>query len=98
MLYILKLCFLAMALFDAWATNQRLSKVGIQAEYNPLIRWLSEHFGTEGGVFIGILVPTLILISFAEIFPKSFIFLVGTRTTLFGFQMRTLKELLGRQS
>jgi hypothetical protein len=80
-----------MALFDAWFTTRRIPQIGIEAEYNPLIRWLTRKFGVKAGIYAGVLLPTLVLMLLGFTFTKIFVFLVGARTTLFGFQMRVLK-------
>lgn len=90
---LLELCYLSLALFDAWTTAKRLPQIGIEAECNTFIRWLTTKLGIKTGIYVGVLIPTLILMMFAPAFPQCFIFLTGMRTTLCAFQIRTMKAI-----
>lgn len=84
------LAFLLLALFDAWFTARRIPQLGIEAEYNPFIRWLSYRFNIETGIYVGVLVPTLILLVLGVNFPSLLLFMTGCRTTLCSFQLKVL--------
>lgn len=84
--------FLFLALFDAWITSKRIPQLGIEAEYNPLIRWLSYRFGIKTGIYVGVLIPTGIILTLAHWFPCTLIYLLGCRTTLFAFQVKSMND------
>jgi len=89
-MYLVVLLFVLLASFDAWFTAKRIPQLGIEAEYNPLIRWLSYRFGIKTGIYVGILGPTLILVGISFVWPCVLIYLLGCRTTLFAFQMKVI--------
>lgn len=88
------LLFAGMAVFDAWFTASRIPQLGIEAEYNLFIRWLSRKYGIKAGVWVGVLLPTLCLIGVGAWGFTFLVYLLGCRTTLFAFQ---LKQVLGRK-
>lgn len=86
------LAFLAMALFDAWFSARRIPQLGIEAEYNPFIRWLSHQFSIKTGMYVGVLLPTAIVMMVGFRFPCVLVYLLGLRTTLFSFQLKVLNK------
>ena len=86
-------CYLILALFDAWYTSYRLPPTGLTAEWNPTIRFLARMLGLRTGIYVGVLLPTLLILSLGTLFPSTLIFLLGCRTTLATFQLKTYYDL-----
>lgn len=80
--------YLLLAVFDAWYTSKRIPQLGIEAEFNPFIKWLSYKYGIVTGIYVGVLAPTVVILTFALYLPMILIYLLGARTTLFAFQMK----------
>jgi hypothetical protein len=89
------LVFLLLAVFDAWFTAKRIPQLGIEAEHNPLIRWLSYKYGVKTGIYAGVLVPTILIMLVGITFPELILYLLGCRTTLFAFQVKVLNANIG---
>lgn len=85
---VVALLFLLLAVYDAWFTSKRIPQLGIEAEFNPLIRWLSYKYGIVTGIYVGVLAPTVVILTLGIYFPAILIYLFGARTTLFAFQLK----------
>lgn len=81
--------FLLLTFLDAEFTIHRLYDHGIEVELNPAIRWLCKYTKIEVGVYTGILVPTGGLVALGWFYPHILSYMLGVRTTLFLFQMKS---------
>lgn len=86
------LAFFCMALFDAWFSARRIPQLGVEAEYNPFIRWLSYRYSIPTGVYVGVLLPTAFVMLLGFEFPCLLVYILGLRTTLFSFQLKVLNK------
>lgn len=84
--------FFALAVFDAWYTSKRIPQLGLEAEYNPLIKWLSRKYGVVTGIYVGVLGPTVVILAVGCWLPCVLIYLFGCRTTLCAFQVKVLRD------
>jgi hypothetical protein len=82
--------YFLLAVFDAGLTAKRLPTIGIEAEYNPVARWLAYKLGVKAGIFLSVLIPTAGIILIGWNNPRFLCFMLGCRTVFFGFQLRTI--------
>jgi hypothetical protein len=95
---ILLAIFLALAAFDAAYTTRMLSKHGVAIELNPTIPWLAARFGLSAGVWLGVMIPTLVIAALAFMVPPLLAVMVPARALLCGMQLaRTRNEWLSQK-
>jgi hypothetical protein len=92
---ILLAIFLALAVSDAAYTTRMLSKHGVAIELNPAIQRLAARFGLVAGVWLGVMIPTLVIAALAFLVPPLLAVMVPARALLCGMQLaRTRNECL----
>jgi hypothetical protein len=81
-----------LAVYDATFTVRRMRKYGLLIETNSLVTYLATTMG-ELGVYVGALVPTLLLSTAAVLFDSSLAIgtIFGVRLCLFQFQRISLR-------
>jgi hypothetical protein len=80
------IAFVGLAFYDAQFTKVKLRQFGVQAELNPLVRFLAKKLGNVG-VDIGVSLPTVGIILLGRSYPELLTYLLGWRTCLFAFQL-----------
>lgn len=92
---LLILLFLGLAYSDIWYTRFMLKRHGLGIELNPLIPWLARKFGLSSGVFLGIALPSLVILYLGITFRPLLEFVTLARLMLFFMQALRLRIELG---
>lgn len=88
---LLILLFLGLAYSDIWYTRFMLKRHGLGIELNPLIPWLARKFGLSSGVFLGIALPTLLILYLGITFRPLLELVTLARLLLFFLQAAHLR-------
>jgi hypothetical protein len=86
---LLSIVFLLLACYDAAHTYRMLKTHGLSIEMNPALPWLARKIGLAPGVWTGIMIPTLALVTLGLVIHPILEFLVPARGFLFGLQLRS---------
>jgi hypothetical protein len=70
-----------------------LREHGLDIELNPVIPWLARKFGLASGVWLGIMIPSLLLAAWGAAFHPILELLVPARGFLFGMQLGKLRNI-----
>jgi hypothetical protein len=84
------LAIFALAGFDFWFTRRQINVVGKTAvEMNAAAKWLVAQFGTEVGLFLGIIVPSgLIAAALSSLSPKNPSLILVFSAVLLGMRLQ----------
>lgn len=85
--------YFALCAFDAWITRKRIISYGPQVEGNEVIRNLATTKGPEVAVYVGIILPSILLtlVLVALDFPLTLAGLIGYRIRMFINQFQSLQ-------
>lgn len=92
LLKILVVSYFAVSCFDAWLTNARMHRYGIDVELTSTIRKLAKAVNIETAIVAGILVPSAAMCALCLIFrtPTLMGLLLGFRLNFFYVQLQSL--------